>query len=143
MIMKMRNMMKRKNNQKGFTLIELIVVMAILAILAAIAVPRYNGVQNDANRKAVVANLKTINSAVTVYATQQNVAASTISITAAAAPGVLSSLIPNWPAGPGDAKYSVASGVAQMTSAAGIGDIAIGTYKLNATSSNIETVAGD
>ncbi|NLL85214.1 MAG: type II secretion system protein, partial [Syntrophomonadaceae bacterium] len=29
--------MKRKGNQKGFTLVELLIVMAILAILAAIA----------------------------------------------------------------------------------------------------------
>jgi type IV pilus assembly protein PilA len=48
----MRDMLKRKNGQKGFTLVELIVVMAILAVLAAIAVPRYTGIQNTAKVKA-------------------------------------------------------------------------------------------
>jgi len=60
MIMKMRDMMKRKNGQKGFTLVELIVVMAILAVLAAIAVPKYNGIQVTAKVKADGATAQSI-----------------------------------------------------------------------------------
>lgn len=45
-------MLKRIKNQKGFTLIELIVVIAILGILAAILIPRFAGVQDTAKKSA-------------------------------------------------------------------------------------------
>jgi MSHA pilin protein MshA len=45
-----------KTQQRGFTLIELVVVIVILGILAAFAVPRFMGMEGDA-RAAVVKNL--------------------------------------------------------------------------------------
>jgi prepilin-type N-terminal cleavage/methylation domain-containing protein len=47
-------------NKKGFTLIELIVVLAVLAIIMAIAVPRFVGVQEEAkveSDRATLANI--------------------------------------------------------------------------------------
>ena len=41
-------------NQKGFTLIEIIAVLIILGILAAIAVPKYMGLTQDAANKACI-----------------------------------------------------------------------------------------
>ena len=43
---------KAIRNKKGFTLVELIVVMAVLAIISAIAVPRFLGVQEKAKLDA-------------------------------------------------------------------------------------------
>ncbi|MBI5049904.1 MAG: prepilin-type N-terminal cleavage/methylation domain-containing protein, partial [Nitrospirae bacterium] len=48
------------NNKKGFTLTELIIVVAVIGILAAISIPAYLGVQKRAARAEAYTNLETL-----------------------------------------------------------------------------------
>lgn len=60
---------KFRKRDKGFTLIELIVVLAIMAILLAVAIPNYIEVQNIAKDNFIVGNARTIAYAINVYNT--------------------------------------------------------------------------
>ncbi len=56
----MMKTIKSKLNQKGFSLIELMVVIVIMLILAAIAIPAFMGVVKDARETKATAEVRTV-----------------------------------------------------------------------------------
>src|SRR6266852_4075276 len=64
---------KMRNKQKGFSLIELLIVVAIILIIAAIAIPNLIRSRMAANEASAVASLRTINTSEVLYSTTYSV----------------------------------------------------------------------
>ena len=58
--------------QRGFTLVELLIVVIILAILAAIVIPQFSSATVDAQESALDSNLNGLRSAIELYKAQHN-----------------------------------------------------------------------
>jgi type IV pilus assembly protein PilA len=80
-------LMKLKN-KKGFTLIELIVVIAILGILAAVLIPTISGYTDKANARAVEADARTIITAAAAAYAEDNLTPTEAEIAAITGLGV-------------------------------------------------------
>jgi type IV pilus assembly protein PilA len=69
----------KKRNSKGFSLIELLIVVAIILIIAAIAIPNLMQSKIAANQASAVGSMRTINTAeATYYSTYNNTYSSSL-----------------------------------------------------------------
>ncbi len=91
MLMKFNALFKKACDQKGFTLVELLVVMAILAVLAALAVPKFGQMLEDSKYKTHNENVAMIYKAGTMYVASHGNPDSAKSITDVQAAGFLTS----------------------------------------------------
>jgi type IV pilus assembly protein PilA len=63
------NQRQRKRSSRGFSLIELLIIVAVILVIVSIAIPNFIRSKMRANESGTVANLRTISTAEVVYST--------------------------------------------------------------------------
>ena len=103
-------MNKARKNQKGFTLVELMVVVVIIGILVAVAVPVFGTVTRNAANRAHEANIRTLAGAASMHiaAVGRPTAAAGVTFPGnGTPPNALLEFVPTWPTVPADAEWVV------------------------------------
>src|ERR1044071_8956688 len=59
-----------KRNTRGFTLVEILIVVIILGILAAIVIPQFTNASNDARQNSIASTLQTVRSQIELFKIQ-------------------------------------------------------------------------
>ena len=114
---------KKINNRKGFTLIELVVVIAILGILSAIAVPKFGASRVNAANTAHNANVRTLESAANMFiATKGATVAAGTYTTSAPGDNKMGDYVQTWPTLPNGGTYAATPTVytVEITSTGGV-----------------------
>lgn len=66
----MKNGWHGKQKTRGFTIVELLIVIVVIAILAAITIVSYNGIQQRARNAATISTIQQVSNLVLLYQTQ-------------------------------------------------------------------------
>ena len=90
--------MSIKKNTAGFTLVEIMIVVAIIGLLAAIAVPNFAQARTNARRGTCINNLRLIDAAKEQYALENNKDSTVTPATADVVPYLKGGALPTCPA---------------------------------------------
>ncbi|HPN73461.1 MAG TPA: prepilin-type N-terminal cleavage/methylation domain-containing protein [Candidatus Omnitrophota bacterium] len=100
--------MKMLTKKGGFTLVEIMIVVAIIGLLAAIAIPNFMRARETAQKNACIANLKQIDGAITLWALDEGMG-STDAVTMADLVGDYIKTTPYCPLDTDQTGYTVAT----------------------------------
>ena len=110
-------------SQKGFTLVELLIVIVIIGVLASIAVPKFTAATEKANGAEIAADLRTIDSAIQLATFKTGTPPTAMSalseflsaIPAPPAGGFIGNKVTSTVVVPANTAYSISNGRATLT----------------------------
>jgi prepilin-type N-terminal cleavage/methylation domain-containing protein len=101
----------RASNKSGFTLVEIMIVVAIIGLLAAIAIPNFVRARTQSQMNACINNLRQLDGAVQQYALEQKLASSASYTLSNLKPYIKLTSGGNLPLCPANGSYSAGSTV--------------------------------